>query len=266
MNSETLNKLEIVHGTYEQYLSLAHYHYIDPNLWPAMQIYIIRYKNKHTDIFNGPLGVVVYKKPIADIRPRRYATKGYFKLIKDKSKSLETVNKKILYLARIIIDPRYQRQGLASWLLSETLKLQTVPIIETLTPIDFTYKLFVKNGFVRYLCPAPSCYVRFTKYLNTIGISEHNLTNPMLVHNRFINMNEKTKTLFEKEIKMFLSHFKNPPTNIQDINRTKYALSKLPYPSSYLIWFNPRVPSYDFDRAEIEQKMTGTTQLSQSYL
>ncbi|GAJ14715.1 unnamed protein product, partial [marine sediment metagenome] len=65
---------------------------------------------------------------------------------------------------------------------------------------------------------------------------------------------EPERSLFEKEIRAFLRHFKNAPIDNWELPRTEYALSKLPYPQSYFIWFNPRVPRYDSDRAELERK------------
>lgn len=259
--SRFIDGLEILHGSYEEYLRLARYHYISPDCKPAMQIFKIRKAGKKQNSFPDPMGVILYKKPLPDLKARTYATRSYFKLPPTKSEQLKLVNEKILYAARIIIDPRFWKRGLAHWLQSETLKLQTVPIVETLTPIDFTYKLLLPDGFKRYYNPAPSYYTRFHNTLLSIGITEAEIRTPRIAHQHFMMMHEPHHSTFEKEITRFLKHFKNSPVDNFELPRTAYALSKLPYPQSYFIWFNPRVMCYDHDRADLEQKKTSTTQV-----
>lgn len=256
-----IDNLEIVHGTYDDYLQLAHHHYLSPACLPFEQIFIIRGKGTYRTKFPTPIGAIVYRKPIADIRCRRYATKNYFKIPSTRADRLRLVNSKIIYAARIIIEPRFWKHGLASWLQSETLKVQTMPIVETLTPIDFTYKFLMPAGFRRFLNPAPAYYTKFSNQLRSFGITERNLSNPQIVHQRFMMMRGQEHFDFEEAIQNFLRHFKNAPIDNLELPRTKYALGKLPYPESYWIWFNPRVPSYNFDKAELQAKNNAPTQM-----
>ena len=236
---------EVIRGTYQDYQILAHYHYLQENIKPVTEIYKITGKGKWKPILPDPIGVVCFKQPLTNIRPRRTATKRYFTRPKTIQARLKLINKKILYLARIIIDPRYQKKGLGTWLLLSTLEQMTIPIIETLTPIDFTDKLFHKVGFKRYLTPAPQHYKKFTDAMLEIGIQESWYRVPWFIENRLRQLEPNTKKTIEKTIVDFLNHFKNAKDLPPGMERTKLFCSKIPYPECYQVWFNPRVLQYD---------------------
>jgi len=160
------------------------------------------------------------------------------------------INAKIRYLARLIVDPRFQKLGLATWLLKDTLERQHIPIVETLTPIDFTNKMFEKAGFKLYQTPAPPWYNRFTFALESLGLTEQSRVSPLYIHNRLGRLAGTQKTLIENEIKHFIKHFRHRENMPDSMERTKFFLSKLPYPQAYLIWFNPRVPFLPENRGD----------------
>jgi len=236
------NCLEIIPGKLADYKRLAEYHYRTEPIRPVTQIYKINMKPPHTKSMPDPIAVIVYRMPIPEIRPRTTATKGYFHEPKTLSARLKLVNQKIQYIARLIVDPRFHKMGLATWLLEDTLERQQVPIIETLTPIDWTNKIFQKAGFKLYHTPAPPWYRRFENALLSIGLTEDSLTSPLHVHFRLEHLQPKNADRIEHEIKVFIHHYRHRDGMPPGIERTKFMLSKLPYPEAYLIWFNPRNP------------------------
>lgn len=252
------NCFEIVPGTVEDFQALAEYHYIKESIEPATQIYKIRGIESTLTAFPDPLAVIVYRQPITNLRARNLSTKGYFQKAKTIPGRLRIINKKILYLARIITDPRFQKMGMATWLLKDTLERQTIPIVETLTPIDFTNKMFQKAGFKLHLQQAPNWYDRFENALYTLGVNKANLHLPVLVQHRIDSLESDQYDFIQSEIHRFLTHFKSRRSMPSGIKRTAFFLSKLPFPQAYLIWFNPRVPPYDAQRAKI--KVTPTTE------
>lgn len=242
MSDFVVNCLEIVPARLSDYQLLAKYHYRTEPIRPTTQIYKVRAKAPHTDAFPDPIAVIVYRKPLPDIRPRTTATKGFFHEPKSPSDRLKLVNEKIEYIARLIVDPRFHKLGLATWLLKDTLDRQYTPIVETLTPIDFTNKIFQKAGFKLYHASAPTWYRRFTDSLYNAGLTDVMLSNPLVTQYRLDCLRGKTAENTEKAIKSFCRHFRHRYNMPPGINRTVFFLSKIPYPEAYLIWFNPRSP------------------------
>lgn len=234
--------LEIVPGNQSDYKILAHYHYEKTPPAPPDQIYKIRGRQGESDPFPDPIGVILYSMPIINLHGRTVATSNYFRSPRTDIGKLRLANQKIRYISRLIIDPRFQKLGLATWLLKDTLERQTVPIIETLTPIDFTNKMFQKQGFKLYNNPAPKWYRRFTSALLSANIRIEDLKCPPAVHYRIQHLSPRRKGFIEKEILLFVSHFHHRKGMINSLNRTAYFCRKIPYPEAYLIWFNPRVP------------------------
>jgi len=245
------NCLEIVPGQYADYKLLAHYHYkYEPPSMPE-QIYKIRAIDEFRDNFPDPIGIICLSMPIVNLHGRTVATKRYFRQARTDIGKLRLVNKKIRYVSRIIVDPRFHKRGLGSWLLRDALERQTVPIVETLTPIDFTNKIFQKAGFKLYHTPSPDWYQRFTKALTEVHVDLDSISCPPVVHYRIQNVPAGQKKFIENEILRFIEHFRHRKGMKNSPERTAFFCSKIPYPQAYLIWFNPRVSPYDTNSDEI---------------
>lgn len=256
MSDFITNCLEIVPATQADYKLLAQYHYQKEPPAPPDQIYKIRGTKPTCDAFPDPIAVILYSMPIINLHGRTTATSSYFRKPHTDIGKLRLVNKKIRYISRLIVDPRFQKRGLASWLLKDTLERQTVPIVETLTPIDFTNKIFQKSGFKLYHSQAPEWYKRFTDALTQVRIRLSDLKCPPAIHHRIKFLPSRQKGFIEKEILLFISHFHHRKGMKNSLNRTIYFCSKLPYPQAYLIWLNPRGPRYDENLAKIEGNYT----------
>lgn len=236
------NCLEILPTTLKDYYLLSRYHYRTEPVKPATQVYKICGNLKYRKSFPDPIGVIVYRQPIPDIRARTKSTKEFFHKPSTTIERLKLVNKKIQYIARLIVDPRFHKMGLGSWLLEDSLERQLVPIVETLTPIDFTNKIFQKAGFKLYQTQAPARYNRFINSLLSIGLSEQSLSIPFAVQARLESLSPKQTTFIENEIQRFIKTFHRNTDMPPGLERTSFLLSKIPYPQAYLIWFNPRNP------------------------
>lgn len=254
--------LEIVPGTSADFKLLAHYHYKQETPPPPDQIYKIRGIKKTKDAFPDPIGVILYSMPIINLHGRTVATSGYFRNARTEIGRLRLVNKKIRYISRFIVDPRFGKLGLGTWLLKDTLERQTVPIVETLTPVDFTNKIFQKQGFKLYHSPAPDWYLRFANALARVQVKLDTLNCPPAVHFRIQNLSPRQKGFIEKEILLFIAHFRHRKGMLSSPNRTAFFCSKIPYPQAYLIWHNPRAAAYDSDATENEEKTRGHRQWS----
>ena len=236
------NILEVVPGTLTDYRRLSEYHYRTEEIRPFTNIYKVKARYPHHRSFPDPIAVIVYRMPVSELRARSKPTGGFFDRPTHRSDRLKLINQNIRYLCRLIVVPQFRRLGIGTKLVSETLRLQTVPIVETLTPIDFTNRLFKKCGFEIHYMSAPPWYRRFTNALRDIGLSDWNYMLPSTLQNRLDSLNNEQADFIENEIKQFLHHFRRKETIPPGIERTKFVLSKIPYPKAYLIWFNPTVP------------------------
>lgn len=234
------NVLETVPGTLDDYLKLAEYHYRTEAVAPVTNIYKIRARKPACDAFPDPLAVIVYRMPIPCLRARDKATNGYFRQATTRSERLKSVNRNVRYIARLVTDPRFRRLGIATKLLNETLPLQTAPIVETLTPIDWTNKIFQKAGFKLHHIEAPVWYGRFTQFLASIGLTDWNVLLPSTLQKRLDSLQNTEKLAAKKNIRAFIKHFRHRKDMPPGLERCRFLLSKIPFPEAYLIWYNPQ--------------------------
>lgn len=239
MSDFIANTLEIVKGRYSDYKKLKEYHYIQTDPVCVRDIYKVRPISRFTWGHPDPIAVIVYMVPIREWAARNIATNNYFSHYKKLSVRYSAINRNVTYLARIIVDPRYHRKGIASWLLTETLKLQTKPLIETMTPIDRVLPLFKKAGFKLYYQLTPERYTRCREALHKIAIIDELFLQPEIVQNRIESVNHHKRAFINKELKRFVKSFHHHENMKPGLDLTKFVLSKLDYPNAYLLWRNP---------------------------
>jgi len=236
------NILEIVPGTLADYRQLAEYHYRTEEIRPFTQIHKVKARQPYTKSFPDPVAVVVYRMPVSELRARSKVTNGFFSEPKTRAGRLSLINQKVRYLCRLIVQPQFRKLGIGTKLVTETLPLQQVPIVETLTPIDFTNALFEKCGFEIHYLSAMPWYSRFTTALRNIGLADWNYLLPETLQNRLDNLDSSQSAYMENEIKQFIHHFGRKAALPPGIERTEFILSKIPYPQTYALWLNPALP------------------------
>lgn len=252
------NILEVVPGTMADYRQLTEYHYRTDEIRPYTSIYKVRARAPYRTAFPDPLSVIVYRLPVGELRVRSKATGEFFTKPAHRSTRLKLINQNIRYLCRIITVPQFRRLGIATKLIAETVSLQSVPVVETLTPIDFTNALFQKCGFELFYQSAPPWYGRFTNALCAIGLSNWNDLLPSTLQKRLERLNPEPSEWIENEIKQFLHHFRRKDTMPPGLERTEFALSKIPYPQAYLFWTKDNALSiHDVHKAHEGQSRSG---------
>lgn len=193
-------------------------------------------------------------QPFPEISARTKATAGYFHQYESHADNLRLLNKCMLYLTRLITDPRFLRRGLATKLVRESLELLDWPIVETLTPIDFTNHMYQNCGFELHYTPAPVKYTRLINAFRKIGLELTETTPPFQVEMILEKLSTTKRDYIENEIAKFLGGFRNAARFTPGMARTKFILSKVPPPQAYLIWFNP----YSATAQEIRSYRMGT--------
>jgi len=231
--------LEIVAGRKCDYERLSHFHYRDGGLGPCAAVYVI--KDKHAKRGRGSdiAGVIVYTMPAANLTLRNYATGGVFTGFGDKRVQLETVNRNVRCISRVIIEPRYRGLGLASWLVSETMGRLKVGVVESLAVMGNVSGFFERAGMTAHKGGPCLRNVRLTEALGMAGIDEEMFIDPKAVHEKIKALGRKQSNFIERQFDVFLQSFGKRRFMEKSVERTRYVLSRLTYRPVYYVWFNP---------------------------
>jgi len=237
--------LQIEPGHRQDLKTLAHLHYIkEPIACPTL-LNVITPKPQHAADFPALIAVLVHQAPLPQLRARNLATNNYFTHITDARERLRRITDKISYGSRLIVDPRFRRRGLATWLLSYTLDHIYHQLVEILLPYGWMVPTFQRLGFRLYQNPVPTWYTRTITALLQTGLTQQAFTCPAVVHHRIATLSKQQRPTIEKEITRFLKHFPKHPEDGHTLKRTEYLLRKLNYPTCYMLWTNPRRPKYN---------------------
>lgn len=233
--------LEIQKTGFKDYIKLREYHYIkfDPTFFT--NIYKLCDKRTNRNCFPDPLCVLIYSMPNIALAPRNKVTNNFFNEPSSKSARAKRVNKNIRGISRIITDPRFLRLGFATKLITETLHLQNVPMIEGIAPIEPTNSLLLKCGFQQIFNPAPPWYTRIELALNNARIHKSLYNMPLQVQTRIDRLDKPAGGLLDHEIRQFLNRFKRYKNMPAGLHRTTVLLAKMNYPNAYFYWFNPEM-------------------------
>lgn len=217
------------------YKLFADYHYIKTPLCFIRSIWSYSCPLIPGQALPPHLGVLVYSPPIPSLKARNQTFPDLFPDNVSRTEKLTLLNEQFTYLSRLIVDPHFQRHGIADRLLKETLPQIKTPYIETLTPIDFTNDMFIKHGFQLHLQPDPQYYSQFRLELQKAAITGPLLILPNEAQKRVDRLDPNQRLIFDVCLHRFLWHFKNMRYVQDPLQRLTYALSKFPYPNAYLV-------------------------------
>ena len=230
--------MQVVPGTTEDYQALAHYHYRDSLLGPFAAIFALRGDSvlfHRADI--KTIGVIVYTMPTPACQLRNAATGDLFVGL-DRSTQLALINKNIRRISRVIIEPRFRSLGLAARLVSETMPLLNVPIIEAMAVMGLVNPFFEKANMQAFTAKTPARCARLIEALSCVGLEGNHLINAEFVQRMLDRLTEKQSDFIELEIGCFLQSYGQRRTMSPGLKRTRYILSKLTERPVYYIWFN----------------------------
>jgi len=263
-----VKNLEIVPGDKKDYDRLAHYHYRDSHLGPYAAIFAIRPGGalRFSPVRNIPLetvlltgnrisngvsigtktiGVIVYTMPAPGLELRNIALGNMFGGL-DRTTQLSLVNKTIRCISRVIIEPRFRGLGLAVRLVSETMPLMNVPVIEAMAVMGEVNPFFEKTGLTAYTAPLPVRCAALAEAFSMVGIAEQMLIDPQQVQNHTETLEKPQRQFIEGQIRIFLQSYgrrRNMPAGIE---RTRYVLGRLTTRPVYYVWFSPLDNTFNF--------------------
>jgi hypothetical protein len=234
-----LKKIHIVKGCFDDYKSLAVYHYRDAKLGPWTNIFALKPKrNAFLDV--KTIGVIVYSMPNPCLELRNAATNNFFTGL-DRSTQLSLLNKNVRRISRLIIEPRFRGLGLAAKLVRKTMPLLNIPIVEASGIMGMVNPFLERAGMTAYSAQQKTSSIRLKEALNIIGIEECLLIDPVQVHQKIDLLKIKKQKFIEREFRIFLKSFGNKRYVCSSPERTRFVLTRLTERPVYYIWFNPSI-------------------------
>jgi len=140
-------KISIEAGTYADYRSLAHLHYLGAD--PATSTLILRATRQINQSTSVLAGVLVVSIPTLNGSWRKRAWPNYFNS-GSKSDDAKTINAQLRYLSRVIIDPRSRGLGIATQLVQEYIKNPQTPCTEALAAMGSVCPFLERAGMRPY--------------------------------------------------------------------------------------------------------------------
>jgi hypothetical protein len=228
----------IVPGCIDDYKQLARFHYCSDRLGPYSHIFKLQVKTAAKKI---NAGVIVYALPTPRLELRNVALADFLTGL-DRMTQLELINKNIRCIGRVIIDPRFRGLALAPRLITETMPMTNVPIIEAASIMGRVNRLFEKAKMTPFTAPLPARCVQLTEAFSIVGIEKDCLIDAQKLHRKLNKLSPPKSEFIEDQIRQFLKCYANRRYMAPGIERTQFVLSKLNSRPLYYIWFNPKIP------------------------
>lgn len=233
----TLRELERHH-----YQQLARQCHLSPDLPPTRSLHGLVPRPAFADRLPPLIAVTAYSTPLAHLAIRDRVTGDFFKQPATQRQKLILLNHNVTYASRLIVDNRFRRQGLGRHLLEQTLPLQQTPIVETLFPWDFRVDLLQSLDFTAHYNPPPPHYQRLREALTRCRINPALYHHPESVHRRIESLPLRRHTYCLNQLASFVARHRSKRHPTHSLERTAFVLSKLNYPTAYLIRMDPRSP------------------------
>ncbi len=238
-----LRKIRIEKGSINDYNELKQFHYRVARIMP---------KIIYRAVLNDELvGVIVYGPPHLMLRARNTVLPHYKKQKQESwRKNALRINRDIIRIWRVVINPKYRGAGIATLLVKKTMPLTNFPYIETLAVMARYSRFFDEAGMVRV---DPELYLgydnRYESALQRLATLGFDLE---LLSSKSYNL-KALKRLSENELKevqgivstyFIANKFRKPSMKKDvldgDLESIAKALTGRRLPYVYLVWKNPK--------------------------
>jgi GNAT superfamily N-acetyltransferase len=233
--------VEVVVGSLSDYNRLARFHYRVGRLGPFVRIFSLKLVEDVRGSFgDSVVGVIVYSMPSIGSELRDVATCGLFRGYDGKAR-LRLINKNVVCISRVIIDPRFRGLGLASRLVRETMGRLGRPMVESAAVMGHVNPFFEKAGMRAFKGKQSVESVRLIEALSSVGIEESELVDTCRVHDKIEGLGRLESEFIDKEVCKFIGKYGKRRRMPASFERTEFVLSKLGPRPVYYVWFNPEM-------------------------
>lgn len=230
------NLIKLVPGDISDYRHLECFHYCSQQTGPVHSVYKLIDDHVCRRLSAPVVGVIVYGCPSANLAARNHALNDLFGGL-DRASGLELLNRNLLCIRRVIIDPRYRGLGLATRLVKESLPLSGVPMVEALSVMGRIHPFFVRAGMQAHTCPPGVKALRLKAAMETISIDT--TAELHTIHRSIECLSTQPRDFIEIEIGRFLQTFTSRRNVPHSIDRTEFVISRLHAVPRYYLWHNP---------------------------
>jgi GNAT superfamily N-acetyltransferase len=230
-------KIKVAHM--DEIYHLSKYHYRPFSRQPyvrAWKITDLKY-GKGTEV----IGIITYSMPVLNSTARRSATGDFFSGV-DKRIQLRRLNEHVRQISRVVIDPRYRGLGLAGWLVSRTMPLMNVPMIETTAVMSRLGGFFERAGMHRFDIPVRPEAQALAQSLKTAGIEESLWIDAAAAEKLIRSLPEDKREEIKRKILRFMGAYGKRRTMPAGEECLRFALSRLNARPAYYVWLNPDKP------------------------
>jgi hypothetical protein len=233
-------KLRIILGGLDDYKQLARYHYRENRPGPCKAVFALKSDGTLPGVSStAVVGVVVYSSATAVLELRNAATDNLFAGL-DRSTQLGLINRNIRRISRLIIEPRFRRLGLATWLVRETMPRLNVPIVEAIAVMGLINPFLEKAGMTAYRAKPHTANIQLIEAFSLLGIEGVELADAVKVQQKLDGLTKAEEQFIEHSIHQFLKSHGRRRDMPPGLERTRYILSRLTARPVYYVWFNPK--------------------------
>jgi len=157
----------------------------------------------------------------------------------DRQTQLTLLNRNILCISRVIIEPRFRGIGLATRLVRETMPMMDVPILEAMGVMPQVNPFLEKAGMQCFEPHVAAGHVELLEAFSAVGVEEQHLIGAGSVQEKLDALSPPAADFIEAHIQRFLKNHGRRRTMPPGLERTRFVLEKLTDRPAYYIWFNP---------------------------
>ena len=221
------------------YEQLARFHYCGGGFGRFRQMYKLIDGHLWRRLAAPVVGVIVYGSPAANLAARNRAIGGIYRGL-DRSAALSFLNRQMLCIRRVIIEPRYRGLGLASRLVAETLAMTGSAMVEAVSMMGRSHPFFERAGMKAFSTPPDAKTERMRAAFESAGFMEMCSGNAETVHAAMDALPGEMRGFIDDEMRRFCQKFTHRRGMGHCPERTGFVLSKLAARPVYYLWTNPR--------------------------
>lgn len=203
-----LGECAIGPGTTDDYKVLAHYHYRDHRVPPAVhQVYRAVHGQR-------VVGTIVYAAPSLNLGVRNRVFGDRYKIGSGpNSQRARLLNAEVELIMRVVVHPTYRGIGLGRRLIAETLRLRPYRYVEMSAAMGEFNPFAERAGMQRVYVTRPEATERVMAALRSIGVPADEMGHAPSILARLDELRPAIRTRIEKEMVHYATRWIKSRTN-----------------------------------------------------